>query len=40
MKEDVLNPNIKTRFIYNEAEILPLLINKNAHKRVISKLKY
>ena len=35
MKEDILNPNTKTRFIYNEAgKFWPLLINKNAHKRV------
>ena len=34
MKEDILNPNTKTRFIYNEAgKFWPLLINKNAHKR-------
>ena len=35
MKEDILNPNTKTRFVYNEAgKFWPLLINKNAHKRV------
>ena len=35
MKEDILNPNTKTRFIYNEAgKFWPLLINKNAHKRI------
>ena len=35
MKEDIMNPNTKTRFVYNEAgKFWPLLINKNAHKRV------
>ena len=35
MKEDILNPNTKTRFVYNETgRFWPLLINKNAHKRV------
>jgi len=35
MKEDILNPNTKTKFVYNEAgKFWPLLINKNAHKRV------
>ena len=35
MKEDILNPNTKTRFIYNKTgKFWPLLINKNAHKRV------
>ena len=35
MKEDILNPNTKTRFVYNESgKFWPLLINKNAHKRV------
>ena len=35
IKNDVLNPNTKTKFKYTESgKFWPLLINKNAHKRV------
>ena len=32
LKEDILNPDTKTRFKYNESnKFWPLLVNKNAH---------
>ena len=35
LKEDILNPDTKTQFKYNESnKFWPLLVNKNAHKRV------
>ena len=36
LKEDILNPDTKTRFNYNKTNnrFWPLLVNKNAHKRV------
>ncbi len=36
LKEDILNPNTKTQFKYSATttKFWPLLVNKNAHKRV------
>lgn len=36
LKEDILDPNTKTRFKYSTTttKFWPLLVNKNAHKRV------
>jgi len=34
LQEDVKNPNTKTRFIYHNTKFFPLLVNKNAHRRV------
>lgn len=36
LKDDILNPNTQTRFIYNvkSNKYWPLHVNKNAHKRV------
>ena len=34
LKEDILNPNTKTQFVYGvSTKFWPLLVNKNAHKR-------
>tara|TARA_Y100000591_G_C21812727_1_gene688868 strand:- start:46 stop:501 length:456 start_codon:yes stop_codon:yes gene_type:complete len=34
LKEDILNPNTKTQFVYGVSnKFWPLLVNKNAHKR-------
>ena len=34
LQEDVKNPTTKTRFVYQHKKFFPLLINKNAHRRV------
>ena len=34
LQEDVKNPTTKTRFVYHHKKFFPLLINKNAHRRV------
>ena len=34
LKENVLNPEIKARLVYNNDKFWPLLENKNPHKRV------
>jgi hypothetical protein len=35
LKEDILDPNTKTRFKYSTTtKFWPLLVNKNAHKRI------
>ena len=34
LQEDIKNPETKTRFIYHDRKFFPLLVNKNAHRRV------
>jgi len=34
LREDILDPNTKTRLVYTGAKFWPLLVNKNAHSRV------
>jgi hypothetical protein len=34
LREDILDPNTKSRLVYTGAKFWPLLINKNAHSRV------
>ena len=34
LQEDILNPTTKTQFKYQGENFWPLLVNKNAHKRV------
>ena len=34
LQEDVKNPSTKTRFVYHHTKFFPLLMNKNAHRRV------
>jgi hypothetical protein len=34
MQDDIKNPDTKTRFIYHDKKFFPLLVNKNAHRRV------
>ena len=34
LQEDVKNPTTKTRFVYHHTKFFPLLVNKNAHRRV------
>lgn len=34
LQEDIKNPDTKTRFVYHETKFFPLLVNKNAHRRV------
>jgi len=34
LKEDIKNPNTKTKLMYNDKNFWPLLVNKNPHKRV------
>lgn len=34
LQEDIKNPNTKTRFVYHNTKFFPLLVNKNAHRRV------
>ena len=37
LKEDILNPNTKTQFVYGLSNrFWPLLVNKNAHKRNVN----
>ena len=34
LQEDIKNPDTQTRFVYMGNKFFPLLVNKNAHKRV------
>ena len=34
LQEDIKNPATKTRFVYHHTKFFPLLVNKNAHRRV------
>ena len=34
LQDDILDPNTKTQFKYHGEKFWPLLVNKNAHKRV------
>ena len=34
LQEDIKNPNTKTRFVYHHTKFFPLLVNKNAHRRI------
>jgi hypothetical protein len=34
LREDILDPNTKSRLVYTGAKFWPLLVNKNAHSRV------
>ena len=34
LQEDVKNPTTNTRFVYHNKKFFPLLVNKNAHRRV------
>ena len=34
LQEDIKNPETKTRFVYHNTKFFPLLVNKNAHRRV------
>ena len=34
LQEDIKNPDTKTRFVYHHTKFFPLLVNKNAHRRV------
>tara|TARA_B110000977_G_C11066713_1_gene488055 strand:+ start:2357 stop:2785 length:429 start_codon:yes stop_codon:yes gene_type:complete len=34
LQDDIQNPDTKTRFIYHHTKFFPLLVNKNAHRRV------
>tara|TARA_X000000368_G_scaffold418835_1_gene420260 strand:+ start:5640 stop:6071 length:432 start_codon:yes stop_codon:yes gene_type:complete len=34
LQEDIKNPDTKTRFVYQDKKFFPLLVNKNAHRRV------
>lgn len=34
LQEDIKNPDTQTRFVYMGTKFFPLLVNKNAHKRV------
>ena len=34
LQDDIKNPNTTTRFVYHHTKFFPLLVNKNAHRRV------
>lgn len=34
LQEDIKNPDTKTRFVYHHTKFFPLLVNKNAHRRI------
>ncbi len=34
LQEDIKNPDTKTRFVYHHKKFFPLLVNKNAHRRI------
>ena len=34
LQNDIKNPNTTTRFVYHHTKFFPLLVNKNAHRRV------
>ena len=34
LREDILDPNTKSRLVYSGSKFWPLLVNKNAHSRV------
>jgi hypothetical protein len=34
LQNDIKNPETKTRFVYHHTKFFPLLVNKNAHRRV------
>ena len=34
LQDDIKNPDTQTRFVYMGTKFFPLLVNKNAHKRV------